>query len=253
MITTLQNERNYGSVWLLGFEATLQLPVTSFEEAEAATDDAIATFRADLDSKPAEVREAYAPALDDIEAQLGGLRETVDDLHRRRATPRHQAVSDPFFNGYTALIDELFTANGQAALAIDDPTLRRGVELTDLASHQIEHVARLTRVLLLAGVAGGPDRADRRSPRPPGCSARSRPASTRSASSAPAATRPRREKVDQEFALVGLPRAGPRRPSTPARCGSADTMASLSREDDEGYNGFRTTVNERDRPTGPTS
>ena len=45
VITTLQNERNYGSVWLLGFEATLQLPVTSFEEAEAATDDAIATFR----------------------------------------------------------------------------------------------------------------------------------------------------------------------------------------------------------------
>ena len=47
-----------------------------------------------------------------------------------------------FFIAYTELIDELFRANGQAALAIDDPTLRRGVELTDLASHQIENVAR---------------------------------------------------------------------------------------------------------------
>ena len=128
-----------------------------------------------------------------------------------------QPVSDPFFGGYTELIDLLFQANGQVALAIDDPTLRRGVELTDLASHQIENVARLIRVLLLAGVAGGLTEPGRRA-RPPGSSARSRPA------------RPVRQlgigryqpaaaKVDEDFSGSGfIELAG--WPSRPARCRS---------------------------------
>ena len=218
VITTLQNERNYGSVWLLGFEATLQLPVTSFDEAAAATDDAIETFRADLDDKPETCTTTYAPALDHIESELGGLRETVLTYTGPRDLST-QPISDPFFSSYTTLIDELFQANGQAALAIDDPTLRRGVELTDLASHQIENVARLTRGpapgrRLAAGSTSRPTW-----PRRPACSGRSRRASTRSASSAPGATSPPPRRSTRSSRRRASPTSRAR-PSRPVRCRS---------------------------------
>ncbi len=241
IITTLQNERNYGSVWLLGFEATLQLPVTSFEEAAAATDEAIETFRADLEDKPQSVEDTYAPALDHITTQLEELRPMVETYTGERNPEAAQPVSDPFFRGYTALIDELFRANGQAALAIDDPTLRRGVELTDLASHQIENVARLTRVLLLAGVSGGltepPDVAEAA-----GLLGQVETGVEQVRQLGTGRYQPAAAKVDEEFATSGFTELA-RSAIETGTVQVADTMASLSREDDEGYNGFRNTVN----------
>ena len=43
LIASLQNERNYGSLYILGFENALTLPVSSFDEAATETDDAIDT------------------------------------------------------------------------------------------------------------------------------------------------------------------------------------------------------------------
>ncbi|MDD9370448.1 MAG: nitrate- and nitrite sensing domain-containing protein, partial [Acidimicrobiales bacterium] len=154
LISSLQNERNYDSLYILGFEGALQLPVESPEEAADATDAAIAAFSAEVDSKGGDVAETYAPALDAITAEIGALRQMVTDMEGPRNETRTD-VSDPFFNGLTDLIDTLFQANGQVALAIDDPTLRRGVELTDLTSHQMENIARTQRVILLAGVGNG--------------------------------------------------------------------------------------------------
>ncbi len=240
VITTIQNERNYGSVWLLGFEATLQLPVTSFDEAAAATDDAIETFRADLEDKPESVQTTYAPALDHIESELGGLRDTV----RTYTGPRDlstQPVSDPFFGSYTTLIDELFQANGQAALAIDDPTLRRGVELTDLASHQIENVARLTRVLLLAGVSGGLNESTDVA-EAAGLLGQVETGVDQVRELGTGRYQPAAAKVDQEFSASGFTDLA-RSAIETGEVKITETMASLSREDDEGYNGFRTSVN----------
>ncbi len=241
IITTLQNERNYGSVWLLGFEATLQLPVTSFEEAAAATDEAIASFREDLADKPQSVEDTYAPALDHIETQLQEQRPVVETYTGPRNLTDAQPVSDPFFGAYTELIDELFRANGQAALAIDDPTLRRGVELTDLASHQIENVARLTRVLLLAGVAGGltepPDVAEAA-----GLLGQVETGVDQVRQLGTGRYQPAAAKVDEEFSGSGYTELAGSAIET-GTVQVADTMASLSREDDEGYNGFRNTVN----------
>jgi signal transduction histidine kinase len=240
VITTLQNERNYGSVWLLGFEATLQLPVTSFDEAAAATDDAIETFRADLEDKAESVQRTYAPALDHIESELGGLRETV----RTYTGPRDlstQAVSDPFFGSYTTLMDELFQANGQAALAIDDPTLRRGVELTDLASHQIENVARLTRVLLLAGISGGLDEPTDVA-EAAGLLGQVETGVDQIRELGTGRYQAAAAKVDEEFSASGFTELA----QGAIESGEVQivaTMESLSREDDEGYNGFRTSVN----------
>jgi signal transduction histidine kinase len=239
LITALQNERNYGSVYILGFEGALQLPVTSFDEAMAATDAAIAEFRADIEAKGGAVSRTYSPALREVTEQIGALRAIVTGYDG----PRNQEmteISDPFFTGVTELIDELFRANAQVPLSIDDSTLRRGVELTDLTTQQIENVARLTRVVLLAGVGGGLDEPD---------------------------------EIAETAGLVGQVEAnldqtrdlgiGRYRPATDVAIDdfltsgyldyvqqAVDTgvvqltemMGSLSREDDEGFNGLRAAV-----------
>jgi signal transduction histidine kinase len=152
VINSLQNERNYASLWLLGFEGAVQLPVESFEEAKQATDAAIDSFRADIESKGGQVVDTYGPALE----ALGGLtelRQQVDTFEGER-TRDNTDTSDPNFLAYTEMVAGLFDANTQVALAIDDPVLRRGVELTDLASRQTDVIARTIRSLLLPGVTG---------------------------------------------------------------------------------------------------
>ncbi|HZA88239.1 MAG TPA: nitrate- and nitrite sensing domain-containing protein, partial [Acidimicrobiales bacterium] len=79
LITAIQNERNYASVWLLGFEDTVQLPVTSFDEAKSATNAAAAAFRADIERKGGEAEETYAPALEALDG-LAEVRATVDNF-----------------------------------------------------------------------------------------------------------------------------------------------------------------------------
>ncbi|MBN2623532.1 MAG: nitrate- and nitrite sensing domain-containing protein, partial [Acidimicrobiales bacterium] len=241
LITGLQNERNYGSVYMLGFEGTLQLPVTSFEEAAAATDQAIDTFRGEIESKGGDVARTYAPALDAIDERLGELRTVVYEFEGPRDLTR-QEVTDPFFTSYTELIDTLFQANGQVALAIDDPTLRRGVELTDLASHQIEHVARITRLFLLAGVSDGLH-------------------DTEEIADA-AALLGQIDNVNDQVSDLGTGRYAAASATVLEQyeasgfdaiaretidTGDVDipaTMSSISREDDEGFNGYRTAINE---------
>ncbi|MGH9217340.1 MAG: nitrate- and nitrite sensing domain-containing protein, partial [Acidimicrobiales bacterium] len=152
IINSLQNERNYASLWLLGFEDTVQVPVESFDEAKQATDAAIAGFRADIESKGGEVAETYGPALEALDG-LTELRQQVDTYEGDRNT-LNTDTSDPNFMGYTEIVAGLFDANTQVALAIDDPVLRRGVELSDFASRQTDVIARTIRSLLLPGVTG---------------------------------------------------------------------------------------------------
>ncbi|HEX8804390.1 MAG TPA: nitrate- and nitrite sensing domain-containing protein, partial [Acidimicrobiales bacterium] len=153
LISNLQNERNFGSVYLIGFDDTLQLPVDSYEEAKTATDESLDSFRDDIAAKGGDVEQAYAPAMEALD-QLESLRNTVDSYEGERDL-NNQEVSDPVFQGYTEIISAFFEANTKVALAIDDPTLRRGAELSDLASRQTDAIARLIRSLLLAGVSPG--------------------------------------------------------------------------------------------------
>jgi signal transduction histidine kinase len=152
LISSLQNERNYASLWLLGFEGAVQVPVENFDEAKQATDAAFESFRADIESKGGEVVETYGPALGALDG-LAELRQQVDTYEGTRDR-FNTDVSDPNFVGYTEIVAQLFNANTQVALAIDDPVLRRGVELTDLASRQTDVIARNIRSLLLPGVTG---------------------------------------------------------------------------------------------------
>ena len=150
VISSLQDERNFASLWLLAQEGNVEVPVENFDEAKQATDAAIESFRADIESKGGEVIETYGPALDALDG-LTELRQQVDTYEGERGLT-NTGVSDPNFVGYTEIVAALFDANTQVALAIDDPVLRRGVELTDLASRQADVIARTIRSLLLAGV-----------------------------------------------------------------------------------------------------
>jgi signal transduction histidine kinase len=154
LITTLQNERNYGAVWLLAFENSLELPVSSFEEATAATDASIAAFKEEIAKRGGDVAETFGPTIDQIATDIGPLREIVTGFQGERGL-NNTPVSEPFYLGYVKMIDALFKANSQVAPAIDDATLRRGVELTILASREIESAGRVIRTFLLAGVNPG--------------------------------------------------------------------------------------------------
>jgi signal transduction histidine kinase len=158
LIGALENERNYGSVWIMGFERTVRIPVEDFDDAMGQTDQALDEFREVVESKGGTVAEAYAPAFESLQ-QLDDLRTTVTEFNGDR-NPDQQSIADPMFQSYTEILAALFEANTQVALAIDDPTLRRGAELLDLTNRQTDAIARLIRQFLLSGLRGGLDSPD---------------------------------------------------------------------------------------------
>jgi signal transduction histidine kinase len=153
LITALQNERNYGSVWLVGIEGAIELPVSSFDQAKDQLDASLAQFKDEMNRRGGSVKATYAKAVADVEAKLPALRKRVDTYKGERGA-NNTTYANPFYEGYMALIDEMFKANGQVALAIDDSTLRRGVELTDLATHEVETGGRLVRWVFRASSTG---------------------------------------------------------------------------------------------------
>jgi signal transduction histidine kinase len=249
LITALQNERNYGSVWLLGFENALQLPVDSYEEASAATDQSLAAFRTEIDKLGGDVAATYEPALEKINGELAQLRAIVTGYQGERGL-NITAISEPFYLGLTDLIDTMFQANSQVALAVDDSTLRRGVELTDLASRQIENTSRIVRVFLLAGV-NAVDGGELNTPEEIGqaagligqyetnMAAVNQLAIGRYEAPAQSALQDVADSGFVDIARQGLAEAG----QEPVDITSFTN--AVSREDDEGYNGFRTAVNEQ--------
>ena len=80
LITTLQNERTWAVVELIGQESSVQVAVTSYEESRRQTDDAIAAFRETLSDESAAVGTAYEPALANLEG-LADIRSAIDDSH----------------------------------------------------------------------------------------------------------------------------------------------------------------------------
>ena len=239
IVTALQNERNYGSVWLLGSEDLLTLPVTSFDQAMTETDAAIDTFRADIEARGGEVAATFGPALEDVEPRIDELRNLVTDYAGPR-TQDNQEVSEPFFNGYTEVIDGLLQATSQVPVSIDDPMLRRGVELGEMATLQIENMARLSRVFLLAGVSDGLNDPEEIAD----AAALLGQVESTNAEVRDLGVGPYAEATDKVFADLDASNAMPLANQF-VETGEVDVGAwlpTLSREDDEGFNGYRDRV-----------
>ena len=150
-------------------------------------------------------------------------------------------MSDPFFLAYTELIDELFQANGQVALAIDDPTLRAGrrADRPGVAPDRERRAASPASCCWPVSPEASPNPPTW--PRPRGCSGRSRRVSTRSRQLGTGRYQPAAEKVDQEFtssgftelaasAIADRPGAGHRddRRRCPARTTRASTASATT-------------------------
>jgi signal transduction histidine kinase len=151
LLSKLEDERNAAAINLLGAEDLIDLPVEDQATGRAATDDAVGEFESSLNGQNSAARGSYAPGLEALD-QLGELRAQVDDFPGTRDLQNIEYTIDNF-NGYSAIMTDLFDANRQVALEIDDPDLRRGAQLIDLSARQTDLHAKLAELMLLAAVS----------------------------------------------------------------------------------------------------
>jgi hypothetical protein len=153
VILALEGERLFAGTALLGLDDDVEQPFASMDEAAAATDDAIAAARAGL-------RERGGPGSAALDRALTGLAPDLADLRARAVGPgnidRTPEVQD-LDAAYAAAIDALDRADRELTASIDDPVLRRGAALVDLAARQERLRGDLVRILVLAVTGSGLD------------------------------------------------------------------------------------------------
>jgi Nitrate and nitrite sensing len=77
LITTLQNERSWASVELVGQQDTYVLETEGYDGTRAETDAAITAFEAELADEEQPVRDAFQPAVEGLSG-LESLRADID-------------------------------------------------------------------------------------------------------------------------------------------------------------------------------
>ena len=157
LITRLQDERSWPALELTGTEGLIEVAVEDYDESRRLTDAAIAAFRQDLATRGAAAEAAYAPALQRLDDELAPLRADIDGdagayLHGESS---NTAFSDEVYTRYSSLIRPFFDATDRTASSVGDGGLRRGIELVNLSSRQIEMFSALARLLLVTGTVGG--------------------------------------------------------------------------------------------------
>jgi len=153
LITTLQDERSWASVELVGQEATYTLEIEGYDGTRAATDAAVAAFEAELAGEERAVREAFRPALDSL-SELENVRADIDAFSGPKDLTNIDTANE-IYGRYSALIQPFLRANSLVVSAIDDPELREGASLVDLATRQVEAQAELTRLTVVGVTLGG--------------------------------------------------------------------------------------------------
>lgn len=144
LLINLQNERSWAAVELIGQGDDAELIVEGYDETRGASDDALAGFEARLADEPVETRRAFGPALDGLADGLRDVRERIDADTAPRTLGNLQ-LSHETFSAYTELVDPFFDGLASVALAVDHPDLRRGAELLDLTTRQVEALGLLGR------------------------------------------------------------------------------------------------------------
>jgi signal transduction histidine kinase len=153
LITAVQNERNFTGLWLLGATDLVDLPVSDMTEARAATDAAREAFAAEIADKGDEVARIYGPGLATL-GRIDGLRAAVDAYDGPQIVTEFNQVAEDSFVGYTDIVSALADRTGEVITEVEDHDLRRGVQLIDLASREVDSIARFVRLSLLGAVTG---------------------------------------------------------------------------------------------------
>jgi signal transduction histidine kinase len=155
LVRSLTVERNHTSAHLTHSEAMVNIEEGDYLDARPATDEALADFQQVVRDAGGKIEEAYQPAIDAMDG-LAELRQTVDD-YRGPLDFNNLDVMQEVFDGYSDLVNQLFDANRQVSLAVNDLELRRGASLVNLANRNSDTVARLTRTLVVASLGGDGD------------------------------------------------------------------------------------------------
>jgi signal transduction histidine kinase len=145
LIASLQNERTWPGIDLVGFGGQVTVPVEGYEETRAETDRALDEFRERVTSEGDAIAAAYEPALAGL-VELEQLRADIDAnvaAVNPRTLDNNGDFSQQVFERYTTLIEPFFDATTRIALAIDDPELRQGTEMADASTRQIEVLSLL--------------------------------------------------------------------------------------------------------------
>jgi signal transduction histidine kinase len=147
LITVLQNERSWASVELVGQQDTYVLETEGYDGTRAETDAAIAAFEAELADEEQPVREAFLPAVDAL-AELDNVRADIDAFSGTKDLTNIDTANE-IYARYSDLIQPLLSANGLVVAAIDNPELRQGAAVVDLATRQVEDQADLIRLTVV--------------------------------------------------------------------------------------------------------
>jgi signal transduction histidine kinase len=152
VLTEIQDERTWTVTELIGADALIGVPVTDYDEAWNATDQAIAAFRDTVAGSSETVQNAYRPALDNLSA-LEEIRASVQNNTEVRGLDQ-VPFADQVFTSYGELIEPFFDATERVAIAVDDSELRQWTTLVGRASQQVEGLANLSRRLALDSSLG---------------------------------------------------------------------------------------------------
>jgi signal transduction histidine kinase len=152
LVTALQNERNYATMWMIGTESIVDLPVDSIDGSRRATDEALAAFSTEVERKGGDVERIYAPALTALR-ELSTVREQVDGYTGPRVISDDPVVEGSWHH-YSRLVTALSDQNSQLTIEVADDDLRLGVGLIDMASREVDRIAQFVRVALLSAVTG---------------------------------------------------------------------------------------------------
>ena len=156
LINHLQNERTWAVVDLAGADDLgINAPVENYEEARRLTDEAVVALAAELDMGTDDAGGGYRAALAGLE-DLDALREEID-LNRATSeavgTTANTEFTEQIYRRYVELIVPFFEATDDIVRSIADPELRRGAELVNLVSRDIQQYSEMSRHMLIDGMS----------------------------------------------------------------------------------------------------
>lgn len=154
VIIALNDERAVAAVGILGVE-TVAPRAADNTEGRRLTDEALAGFQSTVAGLEDDVGSSYRSALD-ATRDLGSLRGEIDS-HPGPASISEVEYADGIFDRYGEVIDQLIEADRTVAHSIDDPDLRRGIDLFTIGLQQSELTGRAVRAVVLGTISGGLD------------------------------------------------------------------------------------------------
>jgi len=159
VLTALENERAYATLWDVGKQDQLGkiLNLPDVTSATGLTNSQLGTFRGLLhDVGGGGAAANYTKILDDVSNKLTQLRHDAQNDASKAATPATARTANQIFDRYSALIDKLLDADQQSAASINDAQLRNGADLLNAMARQNDVENQIAIRSILATVSHDP-------------------------------------------------------------------------------------------------